>query len=623
MNKVHIVGAGIAGLTAAHELADQGGFEIHVHEVEDHIGGKAASQPMNVAGVTADALGEHGFRFFPWFYLHLPHTLKRIPLGANEAGSVHGMLREATFGGVAYEQGLYSIAREAGPMDALALVQTFFMDLDVDPIDMAKYAFRLGRFWTACEERKTVVYENMSWAEYIGVNEAGYYTPRFAELVRSIPLMLVAMRSDEGSARTIGHAAIQLMVDIDPATNDLADAVLAAPTSHSWMKPWKAHLDSLGVRFHFGRKLEQIRLNAASDRVAEIGFADGTIIDVSSDQFVCALPLEGIAPLLPQISHADPALRTLEELCGSNPAPLRDMVGVQYALRDDVPLVHGHVAFAGTDWSLTAVSQSQFWTEVGPSLDEYFGVEGLRGVISAIVSDWETPVSDPNSPVHGKAARNCTEPELLREVWRQMRVTLRVGDLADETQGTPWMAAHLDRNVTLTPFVNRSPLLVHPPGSYLRRPQALVAGVHNLALASDYVRTTTDIATMEGANEAGRRAAYAVLSRTGSAASPRFFEFELGFDRERELDRWRWQFEKPHLYDATTLDDLDVPDRADSSESRDTKVGMSPIPQPHPTMRRLLENARAALPALQEARASGDPDALRRWRERLLEGVAE
>ena len=40
----------------------------------------------------------------------------------------------------------------------------------------------------------------------------------------------------------------------------------------------------------------------------------------------------------------------------------------------------------------------------------------------------------------------------------------------------------------------------------------------NLLLASDYVRTHTDLATMEGANEAARRAVNAILERTGSAA---------------------------------------------------------------------------------------------------------
>jgi uncharacterized protein with NAD-binding domain and iron-sulfur cluster len=42
----------------------------------------------------------------------------------------------------------------------------------------------------------------------------------------------------------------------------------------------------------------------------------------------------------------------------------------------------------------------------------------------------------------------------------------------------------------------------------------------NLFLASDYVRTYTDLATMEGANEAARRAVNCLLLATGSSEPP-------------------------------------------------------------------------------------------------------
>src|SRR5580700_2472962 len=69
---VIIVGGGVGGLTAAHELIERG-FEVHVYERRTFYGGKAASQRD-----ATDRPKEHGFRFYPGWYRHLPDTLSRI-----------------------------------------------------------------------------------------------------------------------------------------------------------------------------------------------------------------------------------------------------------------------------------------------------------------------------------------------------------------------------------------------------------------------------------------------------------------------------------------------------------------------------------------------------------------
>jgi uncharacterized protein with NAD-binding domain and iron-sulfur cluster len=76
MTRVRIFGGGISGLTVAHELASRGGFEVIVHEPRAELGGKARSQ-------FKDQLpGEHGFRFFPGWYLHVTDIMRRIPRDA-------------------------------------------------------------------------------------------------------------------------------------------------------------------------------------------------------------------------------------------------------------------------------------------------------------------------------------------------------------------------------------------------------------------------------------------------------------------------------------------------------------------------------------------------------------
>ena len=83
---VAILGGGMGGLAAAHELAERG-FKVTVVEPKA-LGGKARSIPYPGTGTggRADLPGEHGFRFFPGFYKNIPDTMRRIPYPGNPNG---------------------------------------------------------------------------------------------------------------------------------------------------------------------------------------------------------------------------------------------------------------------------------------------------------------------------------------------------------------------------------------------------------------------------------------------------------------------------------------------------------------------------------------------------------
>ena len=80
--RVAILGGGVGGMTAAHELIERG-FEVAIYEMREIPGGKARSihVPNTSANGNKPLPGEHGFRFFPGFYKHVPDTMKRIPCG--------------------------------------------------------------------------------------------------------------------------------------------------------------------------------------------------------------------------------------------------------------------------------------------------------------------------------------------------------------------------------------------------------------------------------------------------------------------------------------------------------------------------------------------------------------
>ncbi|HET6344765.1 MAG TPA: hypothetical protein VFH51_07520, partial [Myxococcota bacterium] len=88
-------------------------------------------------------------------------------------------------------------------------------------------------------------------------------------------------------------------------------------------------------------------------------------------------------------------------------------------------------------------------------------------------------------------------------------------------------------------------------GSWASRPTSGCA-VPNLHLAADYVRTYTDLATMEGANEAARRAVNEVLAALKSSAKPCGvwpLQEPALFVPMRWLDRGMWALGLRNIFD--------------------------------------------------------------------------
>src|SRR5918994_4796885 len=147
---VAVLGGGVAGLSAAHELAEPF-FEVAVYESRELFGGKARSFPVEGTGTggRADLPAEHGFRFFPGFYRHLPDTMGRIPVPGRPAG-VRSNLVHATRVLVAQDGGrpeLVSAAHAPSSLDDLTVVLRFLADwtlrLGIPPADHAVFVERL------------------------------------------------------------------------------------------------------------------------------------------------------------------------------------------------------------------------------------------------------------------------------------------------------------------------------------------------------------------------------------------------------------------------------------------------------------------------------------------------
>src|SRR3954451_19222151 len=251
---VAVLGGGVGGLSAAHELAERG-FAVTVLEARGAAGGKARS-------TLKDGLpGEHGFRFFPGFYKHLPDTMARIPAGG---GSVFGHLVGAERILLSQAGGrdeLVAPAHAPETLDDVGVLVRFVVaaavGLGIPAQDGAWLADRLLALLTSCDERRVGQWDLQSWWDFVAAPTRSEAFRKF--LADGLTRTLVAARATEMSARTGGLILLQLLFDLSRAGRR-ADRVLDAPTSEAWIGPWVEHLRSLGVDVRLGAPVEAIRM---------------------------------------------------------------------------------------------------------------------------------------------------------------------------------------------------------------------------------------------------------------------------------------------------------------------------------------------------------------------------
>jgi uncharacterized protein with NAD-binding domain and iron-sulfur cluster len=529
---VIVLGGGVAGMSAAHELSERG-FEVTVYETRAVPGGKARSMPVPGSGRDGrrDLPGEHGFRFFPGFYRHLPDTMERIPFGGQRNG-VFANLTPADEAQIARAGGTEIVSPTHLPTSFKELERgfrsllTFATSVGIPVAEQLYFVNRLLLLLTSCEQRRFAEYEQQSWWTFSGADSRSPGYQKF--LADGLTRSLVAAKAREMSARTGGYILLQLLFDLSRPGGQ-ADRVLNGPTNDVWIDPWLAYLRSRGVDYRIEHQVQGIEYDRG--RVTGVSLVShGQAIEDSADFYVAALPVEVMRQVTTDdLKQAEPRLARLHRL------RTRWMNGIMFYLDRDVSLGRGHTIYIDSPWALTSISQAQFW----PDFElEQMGDGRVEGILSVDISDWES-----KGTVHHKQAMYCSKEQVRDEVWAQLKEALNDAgvDVLEDANALAWF---LDPSIVYpnpTEATNLEPLLINTAGSWEDRPDALTR-IENLFLASDYVRTHTDLATMEGANEAARRAVNGILDASGSDQrrcdvwplnEPALFAPARAFDRVR------------------------------------------------------------------------------------------
>jgi uncharacterized protein with NAD-binding domain and iron-sulfur cluster len=316
--------------------------------------------------------------------------------------------------------------------------------------------------------------------------------------------------------------------------------VLDLPTDEAWIRPWVRLLERRGVRFVRGQRA--VRYDVGRDRVDAVVLEDaaGRRTRVEADWFVSAMPAERARRLWSRdVLRLDDSLEQMDDLFTDW------MVGIQLYLRQPADIARGHLTFVDSPWSLTALTQAQFWEDRDFARD--YGDGSVVDSLSVDISNWDAP-----GMVHGLPAKRCTPEQIADEVMAQIRWHDTAGEKLPKDIVASWF---IDPGVRWHPQLGRNtnatPLLVNTVGSWEKRPTA-VTRIPNFFVAGDFVRTNIDLATMEGANESGRHAVNGLLDAADSGAE-RVETFQLyrnpAMDAAKLADLALWRAGQPNALD--------------------------------------------------------------------------
>jgi hydroxysqualene dehydroxylase len=264
---VHIIGAGISGLSAAVRLANAN-FKVHVHEATQQAGGRCRSYFDAATNLTIDN-GNH------------------LLLSGNR----HAIAYARSIG---TEAGLVGPKRAQFPFVDLTTGQRWQLDLGESRLPL----------WVFDEARRvpdTGLLDYLALMPLIWAAQSklvGDAIPCRGTLYRRLvqPLLLAALNVDppEGSAGLAGAVVRETLLAGGQACRPL---IARDGLSAVLVEPAIKLLRDQGASIQFGHELREFAMSAGS--VGELKFGDDTVAVAADDAVVMAVPPRPAASLLP------------------------------------------------------------------------------------------------------------------------------------------------------------------------------------------------------------------------------------------------------------------------------------------------------------------------------------
>jgi zeta-carotene desaturase len=480
--KVAIVGAGLAGLSAAVDLVDAG-HHVELYESRPFVGGKVSSW--------VDGDGNHiemGLHVFFFNYANLFALMRKV-------GAFENLLPKA------HTHTFINRGGQLGELDFRFLVgapfnglKAFFTTNQLSWQDKLQNAIALG---TSPLVRGVLDYEGamkqiraldrVSFADWF--RSHGGSNGSLKRMWNPIAYALGFIDTENISAR-----CMLTVFQMFAAKTEASKLNLLKGSPHEYLhKPILSYIESRGARIHLRRRIREISYLEGKDqtRVTGLQVVDGEATEyVEADAYIAACDVPGIQRLLPPAWRQWAAFDNIYKL-------------------DAVPVATVQLRFDGWVTELQDEDQRK-------QLDHAAGIDNLLYTADADFSCFtDLALSSPADyyrPGQGSLLQCVLTPgdpfiamkneDIAQQVLKQVR------DLFPSAR---------DLNLTWFNVVKLSQSLYREaPGMDPFRP-GQVTPVANFFLAGSYTQQDY-IDSMEGATISGRRAAQALLERQGAPA---------------------------------------------------------------------------------------------------------
>lgn len=495
MKTIAIFGAGVAGLTAAHELSKRG-YKVNVYESNPDAGGFFRSTSMPEDQGMPSEYSWHGFG--PWYH-NVFDIMHQIPFNDTHTVYEKGLSRPVNFG-IAPD----TMVKPPSEDQIFKGLKKFRMT----HFDQIKWGWLLFKTWTT-NHRGNEKYAKQNAAEAWKplMSTTGWKTWRatFGPWIGSdwtrVSLHHVGIffRKNLMAGKTHKHPADSEGKDWKQGSGD-GWLVMSGPSSVYWFEKWVRHLVSIGVHFHWRQSLS--RLNYNGQNIISASLLTGE--EVHADIYILAVnpfAAANIIALTPELEKQD-QLRLFKPLISDGP---HTQVSFRLGFSEKImwPKKRCALVLADSEFNITLFAEEQVWnTDV--DLGEH--IESLWTGTAC--------VSTIRGRKFGLPLEKCTKAQFIEEVKEQiMRCESLNFLIKSANNGRGVKEFKIIRTEVWHEWIfspegikPKQPKWVTSTNTQSYRPTQATPIV-NLLLAGAHTKTDADIWSIEGAVESGRHAA--------------------------------------------------------------------------------------------------------------------